>query len=476
MLSLLKNKSHQQVAAAAIIVFLAAIFSEGFFHPDEHFSTIELMHRKFNSELQTDIFGWDFALSIRSYFQPFVYFVVLWPFRALGLTDPFFQVLILRLLNGGLFLFSLNQFLKNYLPSNQQADRQRFFFLTLATWFVPYLIVRTSSESLSASLFLLALASANSTEERGFQTGFFAGLSFLARFQMGIPALFLFLWKFQIARVRMTQLIHYCLGILLAIFILLLVDRWGYGEWVFSPWNYLNENILKSRASEFGVDPWYYYFKVILTKGALPISLPLLLGSLYYFYWQRRSLLTWIVLPFVLVHFMIGHKEWRFLTFAYLLAPTMAYQIWLHWNEKIEFKRWHKILAGFVLLLNSGLLLKVCLTRAHAPLGIYKILYRETDPKVPLYTLNKADKTPPLDLMLRFYARHPRQLATLGSGQLEQTPKPFYLLTSTYSEKLAMQAQTSCRPQAGLYPDWILEYNFFKWRDRSAIWQLYYCP
>lgn len=478
LLSLLKN--NLQFVAVAMICFIAAYFSEGFFHPDEHFSTIELMHLKINPQLDQGLFGWDVDLKIRSYFQPFLYYILLAPLRVLEFNDPFIQVFLLRLFQALLFIFSFNYFLKNFLKDSDDRFRLNLLLLTCATWFIPFVIVRTSSESLSSSLFLLALGFALKENKEtllrwSFMAGLLAGLSFLARFQMGIPAFFLCLWLMFVAKKKYLELISYCVGIGVTFAILLLVDFWGYGEWLSSPWNYLSENIFKSRASEFGTDPWYFYFKTILIKGAFPISFPLLAATLYYFYKFHKSVLTWILVPFILVHIVIAHKEWRFLTFVYILAPLMSFSVLEQIIRKNIQKPSWKIALSFIVFLNSALLLKVCLTKAHSPIGIYKILYREVDSSLPLLTLKKEQK-PPLDLMLRFYSKHERFVNAVSIDELNMKSVPFYLLTSTYEEMNEMQSRVpNCHWQDGIYPNWLLNFNFFKWRDRSSIWNLYHC-
>lgn len=101
-------------------------------------------------------------------------------------------------------------------------------------------------------------------------------------------------------------------GILLMVLIGVLVDRWFYGEWTLSAWNYFDQNILLDKVSTFGVKPWWWYITEILEKGIPPFSL-LYVGSFFLLiFYKPKSPLTWSILPFIIVHSLIGHKEIRF--------------------------------------------------------------------------------------------------------------------------------------------------------------------
>jgi GPI mannosyltransferase 3 len=454
---------------------MAALFSEGFYHPDEHFSTIELMHKKINPELDAAIFNWDITDSIRSYFQPWLYFILLAPFRLFKI-DPFVQVMFLRFFHIGLFSLSLFLFLKSFLPTFKWKGREKFdaldlTLITLGTWFVPFIMVRTSSESLSISLMLLCLSFfLKGTRPQFFLSGLLGGLSFSARFQMGVPVFFLFLWGLFIAKKNWKDLLIFCVGVNSIFLFQGLVDYWGYGEWVFSPWNYLRENIVNSRAAEFGISPWYEYFKQTFFKGIPIISFPLLVGTFLYFFKNIRSPLTWVLVSFGLIHMGIGHKEMRFLNFIYIFTPMLFIFMFSSW---LQVKR-VRFLCFFVGIINVILLLGVLLFPTYKPIAIYKMLYRQVPSSENIYTL-KGDNEGNLELMLRFYAKHPKKLIPLLLSELKEGQQKRFLLTSTYSEQQLVKSSAPCVIIDEIYPQWLLQYNFFKWRDRSAIWTLWQC-
>ena len=92
----------------------------------------------------------------------------------------------------------------------------------------------------------------------------------------------------------------------------MLTDRWLYDEWTLTPVNYLRENILNENMLKFGTSPWWYYFTEPFTEGGYVYG-PLALVAAVWFFWRRpRHVVTWMLVPFLLVHFFLGHKELRF--------------------------------------------------------------------------------------------------------------------------------------------------------------------
>ena len=93
-------------------MFLTSYFSQGFHHPDEHYSLIELMNW-----LKTGIphpdFGWDVRLHIRSTIQPVIYLVFEKSIDLISIQNPFFKSFVFRLLSYALTLFSLFRFVKS---------------------------------------------------------------------------------------------------------------------------------------------------------------------------------------------------------------------------------------------------------------------------------------------------------------------------------------------------------------------------
>jgi phosphatidylinositol glycan class B len=87
-------------------------------------------------------------------------------------------------------------------------------------------------------------------------------------------------------------------------------------------------NLVHGKAAGFGTSPWWtvlVYFAVALIPPYSLLFLALFASVCWY---GRRELLVWTVLPFVLLHTAIGHKEPRFFIPAlYFIGPLLASSI-----------------------------------------------------------------------------------------------------------------------------------------------------
>ena len=108
---------------------------------------------------------WEFAARIRPWFQPLLYFLIAKPLIALGVKDMFTIVFVLRLVTGLFSLAALAVFARAVLPTIEGEAEKRAFVRYLPLFgFLPYLFVRTSSETFSAAFFAIGLALAIGAE------------------------------------------------------------------------------------------------------------------------------------------------------------------------------------------------------------------------------------------------------------------------------------------------------------------------
>ncbi len=357
-----------------------AWFSTGFHHFDEHFQIIEFARYKMGFNTAAEL-TWEFHEQMRPALQPALACGGLALMEAVGLHDPFHQMFLFRWLTALLSLGAAVLFYNKMAPAlTDENHRKWFWYLNLGLWFLVYSRLRFSSEAWSA-LGMLAgfcLVVGQKAGFRLFSGGLLLGLAFIFRFQAGIFVFALGAWMLFIQKNKMKELVVTLSGIGVALLLGMVTDRWFYGEWTFTPWHYLDLNILQDRASGFGVSPWYQYFLDFLGFGLPPFSLILLLLVLVYPFLYPKSAVSWSVVPFVLLHVVVGHKEARFLFPAVAFVPWMAIAAigplrdrW-KWTSWLTNSRWAK---AFVWV-NSLALLIVLLKPAEANMGLYKYLYR----------------------------------------------------------------------------------------------------
>jgi phosphatidylinositol glycan class B len=274
------------------------------------------------------------------------------------------------------------------LPTIEGEEERRAFVRYLPLFgFLPYLFVRTASETFSAAFFALGLAVA--LERKSARalalSGLLCGLAFESRYQTGLLGLGLFAWLAIVARARAPALLAFLAGGLVALVIGALADRWGYGQFVFPVLSYVDVNLVKGVAAhQFGREPVFAYLYLLPAQHFFAITLVLMAAIVAMWLRNPRHAVTWASLPFVLAHMVVAHKEARFLFPLAIVAtafPVLGFSPRLpRWQK--TFTRlwgWRKSWAAKAVTVLSVLLMVYFAVypfgvRPHMPMAKY--LYR----------------------------------------------------------------------------------------------------
>lgn len=307
------------------VTIVTAWFSNTFYFPDEHFQILEFMGHRLGITPASEL-PWEFEARIRPWLQPLLYFLIARPLMALGVTDMFAIVFVLRLVTGLFSVFALAVFARAVMETLKDETEKRAFALYLPFFgFLPYLFVRTSSETLSAAFAAIAVALVlrGGAARLLAVAGLMCGLAFEARYQTAMLGLGVFAWLVLVARVGTRGLAAFVGGGLIALVLGALANRWGYGAWVFPPWDYFQVNIVQGVAAKnFGSEPVFAYLYLMPAQIFFAITLVLMAAMLAMWLRNSRHVLTWASLPFVLLHVMVAHKEARFLFPLVILATA----------------------------------------------------------------------------------------------------------------------------------------------------------
>jgi GPI mannosyltransferase 3 len=385
--TMMNRELRRSLLILAVVIAVTAWFSDSFYFPDEHYQVLEFMSYKLGLTPASDL-PWEFSARIRPWFQPLVYYAIAKPLIWLGLRDMFDVAFGLRLATGMFSLSALALFARAVLPTIEGGEEQRAFVRYLPWFgFLPYLFVRTSSETFSSAFFSLGLAFALGIKSvpRLALAGLLCGLAFEGRYQTGLLGLGLLAWLAIIARVRATALAAFVGGGLAALAIGVLADWWGYGRFVFPPLGYIEINLVRGVAAhQFGREPVFAYLYLLPAQIFFAITLVLMAGMVMMWLRNPRHALTWTTLPFVLVHSAIAHKEARFLFPLAILAtafPVLGFSPRLPlWRETFtRIWRWRrswtaKIATGISVLAMAFFAFYPFGVRPHMPMAEY--LYR----------------------------------------------------------------------------------------------------
>ena len=310
--------------AVVACYFLSAWKSTGFYHADEHFQLLEFANYK-AGHLSADKLPWEFEAQIRPTLQVSIAYLSIKCGNLLGITSPHSIARSLRFLSLGLFLVAGIGFLRSYIERGDRRIKTLGFSLCL--WFLPFLAVRFSSENWGGIFLILGWIFLKGDHKLKWTLSMiFLGLSFWFRFQMAfaiLPLLLAFLLSNRLCKRDWLQFFGSALVVLL---VGLVVDRWFYGNWVLTPWNYFKVNVLDNKAAEFGLSPWWQYLKWWWELPQYWVSIPFSIALLLGFFNRKFRLISIVFFSFLLIHSTVGHKEARFLfPMAILLLPLVHF-------------------------------------------------------------------------------------------------------------------------------------------------------
>jgi len=463
--------------SAGAMFFLAAIFSVGYHHLDEHYQILEFAGYKAGITPLKHL-CWEYGSRMRPALQPFIAWMVFSAFQLTGKADPFLVATVLRLMAASAYFLLLLSFYKKTKPLyGSQGHPLLLLFLLFFTWYGLYAGVRFSSENASLIFLLAALLQLLPNKEpatvrHSLLFGFFLAWSFHCRFQSGFFIAGLGAWGLFIGRWKWKTLLFMATGFLFAFLLSVCLDRWLYGEWVFTPTAYFAENILNNKAAQFGVFPWYSYFEWTFFRAIPPLSLFYMLGMWLFFVLRPLNLFTWMTLPFVLVHFVVPHKELRFLFPVIPFVSMMCAASWADLETRFTSLAsvWYTYLLRFLMLINGVAGLWVMLTPADTHTNLYSYVYHQcSDSGLLVYDAeNPYYKAAPID----FYKQPQLQVMHLSVDSMDRFPASRFLFVTQTPQELE-HIRRKKKLLYSTFPSWMKNLDFNGINSRIKHWELY---
>jgi len=477
---ILKKINQRTVYVISAFVFLlTAWFSEGYNHPDEHFQILEFAGYKLG---QNDLahLPWEYQFEMRPAIQPLIAYSVQKCAYFIGINDPFIITFLLRLITAAVSFLSIWMLFRLYSVTiiNKRLV-PAFLLISFLLWFSVYNSVRFASDTLSGRVFIIGFACyflrKNEDLTRYLITGLLLGFSFIIRYQLIFMIAGFVGWLLLIKKTRIRYLVMLLLGFFLVFGLGVLSDRWLYGKWELTAWNYFLQNILLDKVSGFGIYPWWYYFKQTFLTALPPFSLIYIFSVLIYFFYKPKDSITWILVPFLLVHFFIGHKELRFLYPMIGFLPIMIITVWDYFlqrrGEKLAQNIFVKIFIKAFWITSLLMLPAVIFRPADDRMHIFKKLYHAGSGPVVLY----YDGLDPYKCCYDVcYYRRPR-LVTRHIDSLNQIKTCQDTLTFYITSKLPDFQRTDYRPALIYFalPEWTKWFNVNGWIERTKFWRIY---
>jgi phosphatidylinositol glycan class B len=396
----MKDTPYLSITIIAFFVYsITAVFSEGYYHPDEHFQILEFANYKLGN-IDDFQLPWEFNEAIRSSLLPWIAYLIM-----KIVPNPYTVTLILRLFTAGFAIFAINRFFRataKLLPTHVVIIYQ---LLSYFLWFLPFINVRFSAETWSGLLFLLAVSYVYEEKRAATIIGILCAFAFLARFQTGIMFAGLFMWLLFIGKWPIKKLLIISLTFVSILLIGIWLDYIYYDTFTLTAINYFNVNIVRDVASHFGTMSWYAFLGETIISCIWPIGIMIYLSLVIVAYRKPASLLLWCIIPLTFVHFVIMHKELRFLfpiaNFLPLLIVTAFYAI-----ERFMVSR---ILFIVISLVNVIAMITVIFYKPSAgSIAITRYVYEHVNRDATIYFLEGHNPFQPYSFLTQSFYDIPR--------------------------------------------------------------------
>jgi phosphatidylinositol glycan class B len=386
------------------VITVTAVCSYGYFHEDEYFQVLAFTWAKLGL-LDPGHLPWEHAARIRSYMQPAIYVAIARAAELCGAHDAFAIATVLRCVTGLISWVSIAVFLRVSVGwFGGEDERRAHVRVVTLLGMLPYLCVRTSSETFAAAAFTLGFAAVLS-RCTGWRTlsGLAFGFAFEFRFQAAFLLVGLFAWLAMIRQDKPRDLVAVSLASIVPMVLGIFVDRWGYGSFVPTPWLYFKVNVLQGVASRFGTEPPFAYAYLVVTNVFAPVAILWVVAFGLTIVRHPKHVVTWTTVPFFVAHSLIAHKEERFV-FPMVIVATSFFVLGfgpgqgrpVAWAKRMWIRRrgvgaralvgWN--FAGMVLL-------------AFYPLGwnhharFYRLLHDASIDTLRAYSFARVDPAPP---------------------------------------------------------------------------------
>ncbi len=313
---------------AFALMLASAWWCTGFIQGDEHFQVLEFASARLGLSRIADL-PWEYAARARSWLLPAIAAGLRGAMIAIGRDDPFFCAFLLRAASGALYLAAVWRLARATAAwFRSRAQWRVAVVLGFGLWFVPVVAARFSAESWSGSLFFLAFVTLVRLRDRRqcsaaeiILAGLALGLAFVVRFPVLLLDAGAIVWLLRARVVTRREWGFLAVGAVVALAVGAVIDAWGYGAVSLPLWNYYKAQVPGGVLQSYGVSPWWWYFPATVRAAGWPIGLLLLAGFAGLCARRQPSALVWTLVPFVLFHMMVGHKEVRFLFPMLAAAP-----------------------------------------------------------------------------------------------------------------------------------------------------------
>lgn len=470
---------------------LGVFYNVGYFHPDEHFQILEFA-AYLSGIVPSETLPWEFHHSMRPSFQPLIaYFVHQFSILVLGEHNPVIWTFLLRFLSA---IFSIGVtflFVKTFEKEFPDNLKKWFWLLSFFTWFTVFLHVRFNSEAWSENFWLLGviyLWNSKNQFSKYFWAGIFLGLAFVCRYQLAFAILGILAWVLIFHQQKGKTFLALALGGGLIFILSTALDFWFYGKFVIAPYNYFYQNLILKKVSEFGREPWYYFFYELYRTKTFILNFIYLLAFIYFIIKNPKHLFVWTILPFIGIHLFISHKEFRFLFPIFGFLPFIFIKFWENINHHWVLPYSHQIIKIFFIV--HLIPLSVTITQYLEPhIFVYEFVWKNYSIHEPIIIYFKDTN---IDLPCYKYENHNPKTQCLSHQVYLKNTKIFpwhycegdtivfndkkfkRMLVVYYAFRDKKNIPKEYQRVYSFYPEWLIQnFNINGWVNRTSFLEIY---
>jgi len=333
----------------------------------------------------------------------------------MGLNNPFQIAFLLRLISLALSLLVAYHFGKWIAKeADRPATSNLFWILALFFWCSAFLMVRFSSENFGGLAFISGIILVSDSRKRNYLlAGLLFGLAFQFRYQMAFAVIGYLSWFLIRKKFSLKTWLWILSGGIMATLFGLLFDYWLYGSWQFSAIHYFTSNIIDDKASDFGVSPWYFYFKSLFLSLGPVLNAVAIILFIYGLVLWRNYPIVWAFGLFLIGHIIVPHKEMRFMFPMWYVFLGLISFAGIHLYHQFKIKRLILIpVLSVLVLINLLLFFYRVSTPAHNYMPYFRYVYEKAKNtrEVQMY-YDEFNMYGPYGLRITFY--RPGNLAQL---------------------------------------------------------------
>jgi len=176
-----------------------------------------------------------------------------------------------------------------------------------------------------------------------------------------------------------------------------------------------------------------------------------------------------------MIHFIIGHKETRFLYPIAGFLPIIIIKgieiIKGNWSPDFVNNNIIRIFAKIFWTINFSLIIIVFFIPADSQVNLYRTIFHNYPYPITLYYISEDPYNRALEIS--YYKRKDLSIKKTGLEAIPDSIHENKYLIAITSRDMSLNRIRNLKQVYSTYPEWIKYFNVNHWLDRTQVWYLY---